>query len=109
VNAGKLRHRVSIQAPVRTPGDGQGGYAPSWATIIGGDVWAEVVPLSGSEAFEAGAIFGHTTHRVTIRHKTGISGRHSILMGSRRLYVRSVVNRDERDRTIDLICEEITT
>ena len=84
----------------------QGGYTTVWTTITGGDVWARVEPLSGSEAYESGMVAQGISHRVVIRYRTGISGKLSVLFGTRRLYIRSATNRLERKEQLELMCDE---
>lgn len=103
---GTLRERVTIQQESRAA-DGGGGAALTWAAITGGtDIAARVEPLSGRESLHAMAMEAQVSHRVTIRYLAGIVAGMRVLYGSRALNIRAAINIDERDRFIELACDE---
>ena len=63
---GKMRHRVTIQQPVRTS-DGAGGYTTAWTTLA--IVWAHLHPVKGVEINRADAIQGIADYTLTFRTK----------------------------------------
>lgn len=69
IRAGLLRERVTLQTETRTA-DGGGGYVSDWTPAA--VVWARVEVLSGREIAIAQQLESAMTHRVTIRHRTGI-------------------------------------
>lgn len=77
MQAGKLRHRVTIQEPVQLQDSESGGVVPSWLDIA--TVWAEVYPLSAREFISAQAEQSEVTTRITIRYRPGITNKHRIL------------------------------
>ena len=77
MQAGKLRHQVTIQEPVTDQNLDTGSVNNTWRDIA--TVWAEVSPLSSSEFIAAQASQGEITTRITIRFRTGISRKHRIL------------------------------
>jgi SPP1 family predicted phage head-tail adaptor len=107
MNAGKLRHRIQIQAVTLTP-DGMGSGAESWATIAGGSVWAEILPLRGVEAIQAGQLEAKLSHKVRIRYLAGVTAKHRILFGSRVFKIHEVRNLEERGVMLELMCEDKT-
>ena len=46
------------------------------------------------------------THRVTIRHRDGVTPKMRLKFGTRILNIRAVINAGERNRTLELLCEE---
>ena len=46
------------------------------------------------------------THRVTIRHRDGVTPKMRLKFGARILNIRAVINPAERNRTLELLCEE---
>lgn len=106
MRSGKLRHRIAIETPTRTPDAGK-GYSTSWATMSGGDVWAEITPLSSSDRFAQAHVYNGTTHTVTIRKLTGVDSTKRVKFGSRYFSINGVTNKDERGIEMQLSCEEL--
>lgn len=77
MQAGKLRHRVTIQGPVMVQNSETGAVNKTWLDVA--TVWAEVSPLSAREFIAAQASQGEITTRITIRFRTGITRKHRIL------------------------------
>ncbi len=106
MRAGKLRHRVSLQTPVDGAADGGGGRAdPTWTNVVAA-LAANVVPLTGREAFQHQQINPAVNHRVEIRYRTGLTSKMRVLYGSRELYIESIIDVEERHREMHLMCEE---
>ena len=104
LRAGRLRHRVTIETPVRAS-DGAGGARQEWAPV--GDAWAAVEPVAARTLDEAGGERMATTHRVIIRHRPGVTIAQRIRFGARILRIDSVSNHDEVGEYLDLRCEEV--
>lgn len=64
LQAGRLRHRVRIEAKTRVA-NGQGGSTVAWTLVA--IVRAEIIGLSGDEALKAGVERSVQQWRVTIR------------------------------------------
>jgi SPP1 family predicted phage head-tail adaptor len=64
VEAGKLRHRVSIQDQTWTL-DSNGARVIAWVPVA--DVWAAVEPLSAREFIQSAATQSRVVARITIR------------------------------------------
>ena len=104
MRAGRLRHRVAIEQEGRA-GDGGGGAAQSWTTFA--TISAAVVPLSGREAELAAQVGSVVSHRVEIRYRAGVTSKMRVKFGSRVLNIRAVLNIEERNRELHLMCEEL--
>ncbi len=106
VKLGALRHRLVIQAE-RSTGDGGGGQSDPWADpVTVATVWGKVEPLTGSERLRAMQIEDRLSHRIVIRHRPGITPAMRIVFGSRVFNIRAAINHEERDRFLELLCEE---
>ena len=104
---GKLRHKVLIQADGSTR-DAHNQITPSWATISGGTVFANVEPLRGNSLYEAETVKTEITHKVTMRYLSTVTEKHRIVHDSRNLQIIHVINVDESDWILELMCKEIT-
>jgi len=101
--AGRLNRRVTIKSRTETS-DSQGGYTTTWSTLA--SVWAEIVPISAREAFHRQGLQPGTTHRFKIRYRSDVDTTQQIYLGDRVFYIRGIQNLDERDRWLQLLCEE---
>lgn len=101
--AGQLRHQVTLQS--RTVSVASNGDPTSvWTTYA--TTWAVVEPLTGREYWESRATQSEVTHRVTLRHRSGVSPTDRVVYKSRNLDVVAVRNLEERDRILVLDCKE---
>ena len=103
LKAGRLRHRVTLQSAADTA-DGGGGFTTVWSDVA--TVWASIEPLKGRERLFAQQLESPVSHRVTLRHRSGVTTAMRVKFGSRILNIRSVINAEERDRALELLCEE---
>jgi SPP1 family predicted phage head-tail adaptor len=104
MQAGKLRHRITIQEPV-TARNGYGEAITTWTAVA--TVWASVEPLSGREFFAAEHVQSEVTHRVRMRWQSGITPDMRVLFGGRVLKVEAVINYGERRTDLQLMCQEV--
>lgn len=101
---GRLRHRVTLQRFVAVD-DGGGGTVEDWQDVA--TVWAAVEPIRGRERLEAMQLEQAVDHRVVIRYRPGLDGRNMrVLYRGRALHVAAVINVEERNRWLELLCEE---
>ncbi|SXF83116.1 phage head closure protein [Klebsiella variicola] len=77
MQAGKLRHRVTLQEPVKEQNPTTGAVINTWRDVA--TIWAEVSPLSAREFIAAQASQGEVTTRITIRYRAGVTRKHRIL------------------------------
>tara|TARA_R110000824_G_scaffold64258_4_gene167967 strand:+ start:513 stop:833 length:321 start_codon:yes stop_codon:yes gene_type:complete len=105
MQAGKLNNRVSIQSQT-TSLDGYGEPNNSWSTDS--TVWASIIPLSGNESQDAEGTTGIISHRVMMRYNTDASPKKRLLFGSRVFGIESVINTNEADKDLVLLCMEIS-
>ena len=105
MQAGRLRHRVIVQRATDSI-DSYGDQTPTWAAL--GTVWAFVEPLNGREYFAAAQMQSEVSTRIVIRPISGVTltPKDRVKFGSRHFDIQSVINRDERNREIQLLCVE---
>lgn len=101
---GQLRHRVTIQAKTITRGT-DGSVIESWADTA--TVWAAVEPLTGREYWAAQQINAERTVKFRIRYRSGITPQMRISYSSRTFDIKSVINVEEQNRELLLMCEEV--
>lgn len=103
MQAGKLRHEITIQSLTRTA-DEMGGGVDSWATFT--TSWASIEPAGSKERWFGQQIEANVTHRVRIRKQDGVTTKMRVLFGSRVFQIRGVQDFEERGIFLDLLCEE---
>ena len=103
MQAGKLRHRLALQSATTTR-DTYGAEVETWSTYD--TVWGSVEPLRGTERIFAQQVNAKVTHKIRVRSNSSITVQHRILFDSRYFYINSVINPDERNIEIELICSE---
>lgn len=106
MQAGKLKHSVTVQRDTGTV-NSSGQVVENWTTYI--TRRAEIVPLTGRELFAAQQVDGEVTHKVIMRYDSGVTSKMRLLFGSRVLNIESIININEANRDMELICKEITS
>lgn len=104
MNIGKLRHRITIQKQVNETND-YGAVVTKWRTLA--TVWADVRPISGREYFSAQQVQSEITTQIWLRHLDGVLPTMRVKFGSRTLEIVSVLNTQERNISLQLMCKEI--
>ena len=69
--AGRLRHRVTIEAPATAQDPTTGAMTTSWQTLA--TVFAAIEPLSVRDLIAAQAVKSELAARIVIRHRTDIT------------------------------------
>lgn len=103
MRAGQLRHKVTIQQYAQSLDSSR---QPVNVPTKLAEVWAAVEPLSGRELVNAQQQQPDVTHLVRIRHRDDVTPKMLVLHGSRKLHIESILNADERDREMHLMCRE---
>ena len=100
---GAMRHRVKLQSSTLAA-DAAGGNVQTWADVA--TIWAAITPLSGQESFTAQQFAAKVSHWVLIPYRSGVTAQMRLLYGARAFNIQSVVNVDERNHVLKLLCEE---
>lgn len=102
---GRLRQRITLQRQHYRQND-YGASIAEWQDIA--TVWAEVKPLTGREFFTAQQIQSEITTQITIRYLDNIDTTGRVLFGSHQYEILSVMNSQERNISLQLMCKELT-
>ncbi len=105
IRAGQLRHKITIEKLVQTS-DGQGGMNDSFAVHAAG-VWAKVTPLSVRETLKNMQTEANASHLVTVRYISGVLHSMRIIFQGRILLIKSIINVDERNEELQILCDEV--
>ena len=100
---GKLKHRVILQRKEITE-DELKQQTETWVDFA--YVWAAIQPLSGREYFSARQENAEITARITIRHLKDIKPNMRVLFDEKVYEILSVINPDERNASLVLMCKE---
>lgn len=105
MEAGRLRHRVTIQQP---PGptnvDSKGQPLDTWTDVT--TVWAAIEPLQGNEYFAAGRDNAEVKTRIRIRYRTGIDRTMRVVYKNTTFEVLDVINPKFANVELQLMCKE---
>lgn len=107
MQAGKLRHRITIQELIlnaATTRDMHGGIVEDWADVV--TVRASVEPIRAVEIFRANQVDTRITHRITLRYQSGITTAMRAVFGKRIFLFLSVINPDERRIMLEMLAME---
>jgi len=102
---GGLRHRVELKHLTQSSQDTHGAPIDTWTKYS--DCWAEIEPLKGRELDIAQQINAEVTIKVTIRYNAAVLVTDRVVKGSRNLEVISIVNPEERNEKLILMCKEL--
>lgn len=108
MQAGKLQHRVIVQTVTETA-QPSGEKRQTWSTLA--TVWAAVMPVGGSEPWNADQAQPNVTHTVTLRSggditRATVTPKNRILYGTRILNIVSITDEEENGFKLTLNCME---
>lgn len=101
--AGKLRNRIIIERESYVQND-SGGQDIIWSTYK--KVKAFIKPKSGTERVRGMKLESPLTHTIAIRYTDDILPTDRVNFNGRYMQIRAVVNIEERNRWLELSCEE---
>jgi SPP1 family predicted phage head-tail adaptor len=104
LRAGTLRHRVQLHSASTARND-YGEQTNTWSSYA--TVWARVSPGQGKEFEQAQQVHAELTHQVEIRYRSTVTTSHRVIFGTRTLEIVSIVNPDERNKNMILLCKEL--
>lgn len=105
--AGKFRHRLTVQRFNETGKDDAGQPEGTWQALK--PVYAHVERLSGRTAEVARQMYTDATHTVHTRWFPGLTVKDRLQFGSRLFHIREVDNVEERNIDYVLTCTEDLT
>ncbi len=104
--AGRLRQKIDIVQPSSTQ-DSTGGEDLNRNVVVYSNVWASIEALSGAEKFAAHEFISQVSHQVVIRYLPNIVAKMQVHFQGRQFQIESVLNPDERTKSLILLCVEI--
>ena len=104
MRARAYRHTVDVQTITESTANAYGETTKTWATVE--TVQAAITPLSGNELLIAKQASERVTHRVEMHYTSTVVPRARLKYGDRVLNVESVLNTEERDRQLVVMCSE---
>ncbi len=103
IRAGRLRTPVQVQNRTQAT-DAEGNVISTWTNA--GTVFAQLEAQGMAEVLEADRLEQDITWLVTLRYPAPVTHQSRLLLGSRTLDVRTVVNVDESNREVMVRCLE---
>jgi SPP1 family predicted phage head-tail adaptor len=94
-----------LQTPTETS-DGLGGVSTAWGTF--NTVYASIWPLKGAEYIAAMQTTSEISHKIRIRYLANVTPKLRIKFGTRYFDIQSVINPDERNIYLEMMCRETT-
>lgn len=104
MQAGQLRHMLSIEAPADTTLNDAGN--PDVEYSLAQKVWGRIEPLSVTEQLKLAQIAATATHRVTIRYFTGLTHKHRFVFNERIFSIEAILEPELRPIEMNVICRE---
>jgi SPP1 family predicted phage head-tail adaptor len=106
MQAGKLRHRVTVQQNTPTR-DTDGAEIDDWSDVA--TVWGAVIPLSGREQFISSGdqTVALADTRIEIRYRSGLDVKMRVTWDGHTYNIRQIREIDSRRREIHLYCQEV--
>ena len=101
MRAGQLRNRLVLQSKTETRG-AAGGVATTWTTQA--TVWGGIHPISGKEYTAIQQTQNEAEVKIIIRYQSSIDETWRVVNGGRAYSIVSVINENDRDRMITLMC-----
>jgi len=108
MQAGRLRHLVTLQSPLRTQSIEDGELVESWVDEIE-DYPAEVLELKGREYINSRELHAEVDVKVNMRYYPGLKPTWRIVFGDRLFQIKHVIDHQGRRRDLSLMCLEVVT
>lgn len=105
MQAGRLRHRISLQSQVETRDTETGAVIVQWVEFA--KAWAAIEPLSAREFVASQAIQSEVVARITIRYRGDITAKDRIAHNGRIYNIEGVLaDKDSGLEYLTLPCSE---
>ena len=100
---GALNKEIIIQDKTQVS-DNMGGFTDTWGNLY--TLFSAIWPVSSKEQISSMQLSMTISHRIRIRYRTGISASYRVKFGSRYFSIVSIINPNERNQWLDLVCRE---
>jgi SPP1 family predicted phage head-tail adaptor len=104
INPGEYRHIIIFQKKSGVQ-NSYGENTDDWTDFLKTRVG--IYPISGKEVFSAETINSEVSHKVNMRYMPGITPDLRIKFGDRFFSIMSVINFQERNIELQLLCKEL--
>lgn len=104
INPGAYRHIIDFEKIVDIKNE-YGEVNKEWTTFF--TTRASIRPISGREFYQAESINSEVTHKVNLRYIEGIKSDMRIKFGNRVFEIISVINFEERNIELQVLCKEL--
>ena len=104
MRAGDLNKRVTIQVPTKAA-DGMGSFTITWSDLA--TVWAAIWPKGAKEVVQSMQTSMEVSHRIRVRFRRPFRPDWRLKFGDRYFNIVSVINPNERNEWLDLMCKEV--
>ena len=98
-----MRYRIKVENATNTR-DAGGGMSQAYNSAA--FVYANIKPTNANSSYRQGMVQEKVTHEITMRFMKNIGTNSRISYGTRLFDVKGIINVDERDRFLKLLCEE---
>lgn len=105
VQAGRLDKLARIEEP-HFASDSL-GVTNSYKTVIE-NIWVGLEPTTGTEDETTPQLYGLVTHRIRAHYVPGIKPTMRVVAGGRLFEIQHVMNHEERNRELVMLCIERT-
>jgi len=105
LNAGQLRHVVTVQEYVISSTDGRGQPVGTWTDRM--TTRASIEPVGSRDADLVSQLYHEASHVVMMRYHSMINREHRLRFNGRTLAIGHVGNLGEENRTLRLLCSEV--
>ena len=102
---GDLNKIIDIQSKTKTS-DGLGGFTETYSTRYSG-VYAAINQVSAQEQMQSNQMNMSIIYRIIIRYHGGIKPDWRIKYANRYFSIMSIVNPNEANERLELLCKEI--
>jgi len=103
ISIGRLRYKCELKSPTDTS-DGAGGRSQTYSTIA--NIFADIRPMGGDEAYRQGKVQTKNTHKIYMRQRSDMSADYIIVYEGRTFQIQNIKNVDERDRFFEITATE---
>lgn len=104
MNPGLFNKRITFQLFTETINE-NGFPVEYWQDVK--TVWAMIRTLKGTEYYQAATTQNENSIRFVIRYTTGLHPDMRVFYNSRTFDVESIINNDEANKTMTVMCKEV--
>lgn len=103
---GDLNKQIDVIGTTKAS-NGRGGFVET-DTTIASNIWAAIWPTSANELVQSMQSDMVISHRIRIRYRSAFRPSWRLKFGERYFNIVSILNPNERNEWLDLMCKEST-